>query len=69
MSLANKCDRCGKLYEYYLIGDDQPGRYNAVRVVRMSRSGEPLAQRDAWDLCPECMDELKKFMQGDNNNG
>ena len=35
MSLAKKCDRCGKFYEHYPIGN--PGAYNAIiKIKRVS---------------------------------
>lgn len=66
MVLINKRNRCGKLYKYYLIAG-QPEEYNAIRLAKMSRSGDLFTQKDINDLCPECMAELKKFIKGDNN--
>lgn len=66
MSLAKKCDRCGKLYEHYPIGN-RAGAYNAVRLVRRDFNGKLLHERDVNDLCPECMAEFKEFMERNNN--
>lgn len=66
MSLAKKCDRCRKLYESWPISN-QLGVYNAVRFAQTIPSGKLLCEGDPYDLCPECMTELKKFMKGDNN--
>ena len=65
MALANKCDRCGKLYEYYPIGN-QSGVFNAVRRIRKDDYGSIACKEQSIDLCPECMGMLKKFLKGKN---
>lgn len=47
MSLAKKCDRCGKLYEPYSTGE------NSIRLIRNYK---------ILDLCPECMKAFNEFM-------
>ena len=37
MALAKKCDRCGKLYEYYPAGNKT--QYNAVKRCMILRDG------------------------------
>lgn len=54
---AKKCDRCGKFYENYPIGN-QAGVYNAVCRLRVSGSGAILADSKHIDLCESCMDEF-----------
>ena len=66
MSLAKKCDRCGKLYEHYPIGN-RSGNYNAIILARRDFNGKLLYERDATDLCPECMTEFEEFMERNNN--
>lgn len=61
MALAKKCDRCGKLYENYLIGNI-PGNYNAIRLVRVDVSGVVDIEKKPMDLCQECMSSFDKFM-------
>lgn len=39
MALANKCDRCGKLYEHYPLGN-APGIYNSIARVRKNDIGQ-----------------------------
>lgn len=52
MSFVKKCDRCGNLYEYYLI-----------RKVKRNIVIETIAKYDLIiNLCPECMDKFEKFM-------
>lgn len=65
MALAKKCDRCGKLYEHYPIGN-QSGVFNAIKRVRKNSEGLILFKEQSNDLCPECMDKLNKFLKGEN---
>lgn len=67
MALANKCDRCGKLYEHYPIGN-QSGVFNAVRRVRKEADGSLIFEEQSIDLCPECMEKLNAFLKGENND-
>lgn len=63
MALAKKCDRCGKLYEHYPIGN-QSGVFNAIKRVRKDASGSIFFEEQSTDLCPECMDGLNSFLRG-----
>lgn len=49
MAIARKCDRCGKLYEYYPQGNRV--RYNGVQRIYKH-----------IDFCPECMSAFDEFM-------
>lgn len=61
MSLAKKCDRCGKFYKHY--PDGNKWQWNAIRKFQRNIAGEIVAKCDLiTDLCPECMDEFEKFM-------
>lgn len=62
MSLAKKCDICGKLYEYY-DGD------NGYSIEHIGSRGQKLNTAYTADLCPECMDVLKKFIESRKPNG
>ena len=62
MSLAKKCDRCGKLYEHYPI-DKISGNYNAIRFVRMDISGVVDIEKKPMDLCPECMSSFDSWFR------
>lgn len=64
MALANKCDRCGKLYECYPIGN-RPGIYNAVKRVRKRADGRLDFEEQSKDLCPKCMEKLNAFLKGE----
>lgn len=62
MALAKKCDRCGKLYECWPIGN-VPGVYNAITLLRKANDGTFLTQGNkSIDFCPECMKAFDKFM-------
>lgn len=72
MAIAKKCDRCGKFYEHYPIGNI-PGEYNAIEKVRLGKNGEVEYRSSDMDLCPDCMYSFVKFMKGskiveDKNN-
>ena len=62
MSLAKKCDRCGKLYEHYPKGNKS--QCNAIRRVQRTQTGEftNSCGFPVHDLCPECMSAFDKFM-------
>lgn len=63
MALAKKCDRCGKFYEHYPIGNI-PGEYNAIEKVRLGKNGAVEYRSSDIDLCPDCMYSFVKFMKG-----
>lgn len=62
MAMAKKCDRCGKLYEYYPTGNKL--QYNAILRIQRNAVGETITciKTLTTDLCPECMNEFEKFM-------
>ena len=51
MARANKCDRCGKLYERKISHDS----YRIVKIL-------PYVE-DRIDLCEDCQRELEAFMK------
>ena len=63
MAIAKKCDRCGKFYEHYPIGNI-PGEYNAIEKVRLGKNGAVEYRSSDMDLCPDCMYSFVKFMKG-----
>lgn len=66
MARANKCDRCGKLYEHYdggkIFKDSE--KANGVMLIDRDLDNEywPL---NSYDLCPDCMRKLEKFIKND----
>ena len=68
MALAKKCDRCGKLHEYYPVGN-QPGVYNAINKCRLGLCGTIKYEDVTIDMCPDCMASFEKFMEEGKNDG
>lgn len=58
MSLAKKCDRCGKLYEYYSL---KSFGFNGVVTCAIDRGGR-YNECKLYDLCESCRDKLKDFL-------
>ena len=62
---AKKCDRCCKLYEHYSgrkqFGDGEEA--NALFLIDRDLD-ENYFSRRTFDLCPECMGELERFIRG-----
>lgn len=58
MALARKCDRCGKLYEYYESDDET----NAVALFGVYEDGGIFNEEEPRDLCPECLRAFDAFM-------
>lgn len=52
MALANKCDRCGKLYERRINND----AYKVKKVLVHYTEAD-------IDLCSECQEAFEKFMK------
>lgn len=62
---AKKCDRCGKYYEQY-AGQAQfrvSERANALLLIDRDLD-EKYWSRKTYDLCPECMKMLERFVRG-----
>ena len=63
---ARKCDRCGRFYDHYQ-GEGKfikTGQANAVQLIDkyMDNTGSP---KCLYDLCPDCMKKLEKFLKID----
>lgn len=57
-----KCDRCGKLYEYY--GDKLDGRtVNGVVPILTSSDDTSYLRRKCYDLCPNCMGQFAEWIK------
>ena len=59
MAIARKCDRCGKLYEYYPKGNKV--QHNGVQRIYRNKHGS-LGHEETFDFCPECMNAFDEFM-------
>lgn len=67
MSLAKKCDHCGKFYEHYPIVN--PGAYNAIIKIKRGLDGTIDFYGPTIDLCPDCMASFERLMKEGRNNG
>lgn len=59
--MAFKCDLCGNLYERY---DKIPERrtFNSFKLVFKNERDEPVNSSTLYDMCPNCMKDLWKFI-------
>lgn len=63
---AMKCDRCGKYYDYYFkreVNGKNVRSQNSIFLYLKYEDGD-LADKEYYDLCPECMAKLKEFLKG-----
>ena len=56
MSLAMKCDRCGKLYEFYDNGD-----FNSITTIKKLKNRNYIGN-NTFDLSPECRASFDKWL-------
>lgn len=59
-----KCDRCGKLYEHY-DGSKQfknTKKANGLQLIDKDIDRKYWS-RESYDLCPDCMKGLEKFLK------
>lgn len=60
MSLARKCDRCGKFYEknsVHCFYDDVDDIVHGVSLIGTGNAIEP-----KYDLCDSCIEDFRDFM-------
>ena len=66
MANAKKCDRCGKLFEPYIIDIDAgykvPSRYTSIRLRNISLAKEMYKELGVYDLCKECNDSFLEWL-------
>ena len=55
MSVAIKCDRCGKFFEAPKYGEKK-------RIRLRYQDINDVVEGNDYDLCPECDDEFKKWI-------
>lgn len=60
---AMKCDRCGRLYEHYNgCKTFRNGmKSNGLFLIDRDLDGRYFTRKD-YDLCPDCVNELEKFI-------
>lgn len=61
MSIAKKCDICGKLYESYNTKNDAKNT-NGLRFLNIDKNMSYF-EHDLIDCCPTCMDSLRKHIE------
>lgn len=62
MALARKCDRCKKLFEPKLSSNGHTSAYHNIRVT-VETHDKILEKVYHHDLCPECYEEFRKWME------
>lgn len=62
MSLAKKCDICGKLYEDYTINNENKA-VNAFVLVCTYEDDRWSNSDDATDCCPNCMRSILRHIR------
>ena len=64
-AITMKCDRCGKLCEYYTghTTRKETNETNETNEFTLIDMYDMYSDRKAYDLCPECMREFKKFLE------
>ena len=60
MSLAKKCDRCGKFYDEYNFARDDKN-INGIMTLNLDDQDDYYAH-DPLDLCPSCKDSFEKWL-------
>lgn len=64
MTLAKKCDRCGKLYEPKDINVHGAIVNGLGLIIRGARNDNVINQR-LFDLCPECLVSLAGWLKNE----
>lgn len=61
MSLARKCDICGKFYENY--GKSNMGNlFNEPNTIEFIYAGHSDMRLNRYDCCPACMGEITRVI-------
>lgn len=62
MSLAKKCDICGKFYEYYESPYMGFRSINGISFINIDHT-QVYSTKVTRDCCPECMDSIKQHIE------
>lgn len=67
MAMAKKCDRCGKLHEYYAGNTEFKNSERANGVLLIDRDlDNKYWSRKSYDLCIDCMRKLEAFIKNED---
>ena len=68
MAVAKKCDRCGKLHEYYegIKEFNNSEKANGVLLIDKDLDNK-YWRRKYYDLCPDCMRKLEAFVKNEED--
>lgn len=61
MSLARKCDLCGKFHDIYNVKQSQTS-HNAIRFMNIDKR-DKYFETEPIDCCPECMHSIKLHIE------
>ena len=61
MANARKCDRCGKLYEEYNVGNNNK-KPNGIQLISLDTSRKYFGYF-LMDLCPDCMAQFQEWLK------
>lgn len=64
MSLARKCDRCGKFYETYAGQDANDFGFNRITLKDVDNANHYWI-REHFDLCQKCSTDLENWLKFD----
>lgn len=62
MAIANKCDICGRLYEFYETRVPKVGEVNSFRYMYTTPNREMIG-REYIDCCPKCMKSIIEHIE------
>ena len=71
---VKKCDRCGKYYEFYKRAQRNSDSKKIKQLLEIPRNGLKLMYNNLYgsntiDLCPECFEELIKWLDNQQVTG
>lgn len=61
MAIAKKCDRCGKYHDIY-NDKENPHKINSIIPANANYKNQCYSHK-IINLCPDCMNELKKWLE------
>jgi hypothetical protein len=66
---AKKCDRCGKLYEFYKIAFEGEYTKGTAGIIKIGRTQSGCRNEVAeYELCRDCADSFFSWLKEGNQN-